>query len=77
MNFFPCNFSLKIWKSIKIPTPKVGAHLGVWGFIPSFSYTPDNMKYDSWASLLANTFASLCLGYEPKAKVATLIKFQV
>jgi hypothetical protein len=29
------NCLLKIWKSIKTPTPKVGAHLGVWGFIPS------------------------------------------
>jgi len=34
MGFDPCNPSLKIWKSIEIPTPKVGAHLGVWGFIP-------------------------------------------
>jgi hypothetical protein len=30
------------------------------------------MKCDSWASLLARTFASPCLGYEPKAKVATI-----
>jgi hypothetical protein len=29
------------------------------------------MKCDSWASFLAHTFASLCLGHEPKAKVAT------
>jgi len=29
------NRLLKIWKSIRTPTPKVGAHLGVWGFIPS------------------------------------------
>jgi hypothetical protein len=33
MNFDPCNRPLKIQESI--PTPKVGAHLGVWGFIPS------------------------------------------
>ncbi len=29
------------------------------------------MKCDSWASLVAYTFASPCLGHEPKAKVAT------
>jgi hypothetical protein len=37
MRFDPCNRSLKIWKSIGIPIPKVGVHLGVWGFIPSHS----------------------------------------
>jgi hypothetical protein len=31
------------------------------------------MKYDSWASLLARTFASLCLGHKPKAKVVTIM----
>ncbi len=35
MSFDPYNFPLKIRKSIETPTPKVGAHLGVWGFIPS------------------------------------------
>jgi hypothetical protein len=35
MRFVPCNHSLKIWESIVTPTPKVGAHLGVWRFIPS------------------------------------------
>jgi hypothetical protein len=35
MGFNPYNYSLKIWESIMTPTPKVGAHLGVWGFIPS------------------------------------------
>jgi hypothetical protein len=39
MRFDPCNCSLKIWDSIKIPTPKMGAHLGVWGFLPSHSPT--------------------------------------
>ncbi len=34
MNFDPCNRSLKIWKSIRTSTPEMGAHLGVWGFIP-------------------------------------------
>jgi hypothetical protein len=35
MNFDPYNRSLKIWDSIWFPTPKVGTHLGVLGFIPS------------------------------------------
>jgi len=35
MGFDPCNHSLKIWESTETPTPKVGAHLGVWGFILS------------------------------------------
>jgi len=39
MGFDPCNRSLKIWESIGTLTPKVGAHLGVWGFIPSQSPT--------------------------------------
>ncbi len=69
MCFDPYNFFLKIWKSIRIPTPKVGAHLGVHSF--TFSHTPRSMKCDSWASFLARTFASPCLGCEPKARVAT------
>jgi hypothetical protein len=32
MGFDPFNRSLKIQKSIRIPTLKVGIHLGVWGF---------------------------------------------
>jgi len=35
MNLGPCNCSLKIWESIGSPTPKVGTHLGVCGFMPS------------------------------------------
>jgi hypothetical protein len=35
MSFDPWNCSLKICESIWIPTPKVGAHLGVCEFIPS------------------------------------------
>jgi hypothetical protein len=39
----------------------------------TLSYTPGSMKYDSRVSLLARTLASLCLGREPKAKVATIM----
>ncbi len=35
MNFDPCNYLLKIRESIGTSTPKMGAHLGVWGFIRS------------------------------------------
>jgi hypothetical protein len=39
MSFDPYNCTLKIWKSIKIPTPKVEIHFRMWGFIPSHSFT--------------------------------------
>jgi hypothetical protein len=35
MSFDPCNHFSKIRKSIGTLTPKLGTHLGVWGFIPS------------------------------------------
>jgi hypothetical protein len=37
----------------------------------TLSYTPMNMRCDSWASLLTCTLASPCFGHEPKARVAT------
>ncbi len=39
ITFDPYNCPLKIWESIGTTTSKVGAHLGVWGFIPSHSLT--------------------------------------
>jgi hypothetical protein len=39
MSFDPCNCPMKIQESIGTPTPKVGTHLGVWGFIPSHAPT--------------------------------------
>jgi hypothetical protein len=74
MSFHPFNRLLKIQKSIGTLILKVGAHLGVWGFIPSHSLTfPRNTKCDSWASLLARTFVNPCLGHEFKARIATLL----
>jgi hypothetical protein len=35
MSFDPCNRPLEIQESIETSTPKMRAHLGVWGFIPS------------------------------------------
>jgi len=37
MGFDPCNYFLKIQKFTDTPTPKVGAHLGMWRFSPSHS----------------------------------------
>jgi hypothetical protein len=72
MSFDPYNYPLKIQEFIETPIPKEGAHLGVWGVHSlTLSYIHESMKCDSWASLLARTFTSLCLGREPKAKVAT------
>jgi hypothetical protein len=39
MGFDSYNCYLKIQKSIKTPTPKVGVHLGMWGLILSHSPT--------------------------------------
>jgi hypothetical protein len=38
MSFDPYNRSLKIRKSTGTPIPKMGAHLGLWGFIPSHCF---------------------------------------
>jgi hypothetical protein len=35
----------------------------------TLSHTPRSMKCDFWASLLAHTFLSPCLGCEPKATI--------
>jgi hypothetical protein len=37
VNFDPLNHYLKIWKSFRTPTPKVGARLGMCGLILSQS----------------------------------------
>jgi hypothetical protein len=72
MNFDPYHHLMKIQESIKTPTPKVGAHFGnVRVHSLTFSCTPESMKRDSQASLLAYSFASFCFGCEPKVRVAT------
>jgi hypothetical protein len=74
MSFDPYNHFLKIQESIGTPTPKVRAHFGsVWVHSLKLSYTPGSIKCDSRVSLLDHTFASPCLGCEPKAKVATIM----
>jgi hypothetical protein len=54
------------------PTPNMGVHLGVWGFIPSHSLHSRKHVERSWVSHLARNLATPCLGREPKARVATL-----
>ncbi len=74
MVFDSCNYFLKIRESIRIPTPKVGVHLGVWRFnSPNLPYfqPPGSMKCDFRASLLVRTFISPCFGRKPKARVMT------
>jgi hypothetical protein len=72
MSFDPCNGPLKIRESIGTPpTPKVGAHLGVWGFIPSHSPSLPG----AWDVIPSFPFGShpckplFCC--EPKARVTT------
>jgi hypothetical protein len=72
MVFDPYNCPLKIQESIGTITPKMGIHLGV-SRVHSLTLfcTLESMRCDSWASLLAHNLTSPCLGYEPKARVAT------
>jgi hypothetical protein len=72
IKFDLCNCPLKIWESIAASTPKMGDHLGVWGFIPSHSF----ILLGTWdvtprLPLLARNLARPCLGHEPKVRVVT------
>ncbi len=55
------NYSLKVRESTGTPTPKMGAHLGMWIFILTLFHT----------YLGPHPCNSFCLGCEPKARVAT------
>jgi hypothetical protein len=65
MNLSPWNISLKIQNSMGISIPKVGVHLGVYGFICSHSW---KCKCDSWVALLACTFSCFLCGCKPKVR---------
>jgi len=73
MSFDPCNRSLNLgvhWDS----NSQSGSLLGsvrVHSF--TVSYTPGNMRFDSWTSLLACTLTSPCLDRKPKVRVMTFI----
>jgi hypothetical protein len=58
----PSGLQLPKWNSFQ----SVGVHS------LTLSYIPGNMKCDSQASTLAYTFASPCLGYEPKVRIVTM-----
>jgi hypothetical protein len=70
MSFDPWNYSLKIWDSIGIPTPKVGIHLGMCELTPS--HIPSHYwecKCDSQVALLVCTFPCFYLDHELKVRV--------
>jgi hypothetical protein len=80
MSFDPYNHFLKIQESIETPIPKVGAHLGMWGF--TFIHFRGHEMWFLGFTLglhhckpLPCTFASPYLSCEPKAKVATWRKW--
>jgi hypothetical protein len=78
MSFDPWNFPMKIWQSIGILTPKMGAHLGVCGFIPShfptllgtWNVTP---VLHSWPSPLQ----ALALVTSPRLGLQHLIYYRI
>jgi len=58
LGFDPCNHSLNIRESIKIPTPNMGVHLGVWRFFPSHSFVFPGMRMQLPDLVLAHTLTS-------------------
>jgi hypothetical protein len=71
MSFDPYNRLLKICESIETPTPKMGVHLGLWGFILLKFHTFLRVwnvipKFQFWP------FANPCFGHKPKVRVVTL-----
>jgi hypothetical protein len=66
MGFDLCNRFMKIWESIEILTPKVGAHLGAWGFIPSLICTLGNVKCDFQAHSWPAPLQALVLVTSPR-----------
>jgi hypothetical protein len=72
MSFHPCDCPFENLEIHRGSNSQSGSSLGsVRVHFLTLSYTPWSMKCDSQASLLACTFASPCLGREPKAKVVT------
>jgi hypothetical protein len=53
MGFDFCNRSLNIQESIKTPILEVGAHLGMWGFIPSLSHILSLLAWPAPSQALA------------------------
>jgi len=72
MNFNPWNTFLKIREFVESPIPKVRAHLDVWVYSFTLSYTLGNVKCDFRTSFSIRTFASPCFGHKSKARVMTI-----
>jgi hypothetical protein len=67
--------AIPLWRfgsPFETPTPNMGVHLRVWGFIPSHCSHSQKHVECSRVSHLAHNLATPCLGREPKARVATL-----
>jgi len=58
LGFDPCNHSLNIRKSTETLTPKVGVHLGVWGFFPHILFHSRGTRMRLPSLDLARTLAS-------------------
>jgi hypothetical protein len=69
MSFGPYIRPLKIQKFVGTPIPKMGVHLGVWGFIPSHFFA----LLGAWNVILGlslgSPFANPCIGRELKASL--------
>jgi len=71
MSFNPCNRPLNIQKSTRTPIPKMGVHLGVWGFIPSHSFAFSGACYVTLGPSLGLHLCKPLLWSRAKAKVVT------
>ncbi len=73
--FDPSNLSLKFRESTGTPSPKVGVALGVWWLTPSHSPSlPGVSDVTPRLPLGPHPCNPFCLGREPKARVATVMK---
>jgi len=76
MSFDPCNRFLKIWESIRTSIPKVGAHFGVWRFIPSHSPTvPGAWDVTPGLPSWPTTLQALALVMSPRLRLRQLTTF--
>jgi len=73
LGFDLCNRSLNIRESTRTPIPKMGIHLGVWGFFPHILlHSQGHENATPGLRLGSHPCKIFCLGRKPKAKVATL-----
>jgi hypothetical protein len=70
MSFGPCNCPLKIWKSIRTLTSKMGAHLGSVGVHSlALSCTHGSMKCDSSLHFWPTPLQALALVASPRLRL--------